>query len=528
MDKETKAHRARAQKAWGKRDEWNAVLTDVYDFVAPHRQSTRLNKSAPSQRTSRIFDNHAMTVAQRVTGRLLEDVFPSGEPLVALEPGVAITDEKDREEAFKECATHSDLINACFWQGGFDDAAAGMIFDGIISTGFMLALDGDAACPVKWVNVPHDEVAVDSGPYNRLHGFFWKSQWNRRKVMEAFPKGKFSDTFKRMAESKGEEEVTLCQDTIFDAKSGQWKLCVYLEGAREENIWTEEYDTCRWIAFRYFCLPGEDYGFGPVLMNLPLIKTLNKTTEIALKGAMLAAMGIYTMIDDGVFNPDTARLEPGALWKVARNGGPLGPSIARLPSATDANLNMVSIQDLRASISAGMNDQELPAEGGTPRSAAEIIERSRRLRINHSGAFARIVNDIFMAIIPATQEILVRQNVLKKTLKVDQLAVRMKVLSPLGRAFRARRAENFVDWLQVVGGVAGPESMRMVTPLEPSLVQLGRDMGVEEARLRPVSQQEELAQRVQEGVAAAMEAMQQQAAAGAPPPANGDPAQAAA
>lgn len=529
IDDATKAHRKRADKAWSTRNIWDKPLREAYDFVAPHRRSTRLTQSSPSAKVDRIFDNHAMTALHRVTGRLLEDVFPSGEPLIALEPGEAVP-EDDREDAFAECAAVSGAINSTFLHGGFDAAAAGMVTDGLICSGYMLALDGDASAPVKWVNVPQDEVAVDSGPYGALHGYFWKKLWPRRAIKEAFPKGNFERDFLDALTSKGEEQITLCQDTIYDAAKNIWRLRVYIETKKSgADIWTEDYQTCPWVAFRYFRLPGEDYGYGPILQNMPLIKTLNKTTELALKGAALAAMGIYTMIEDGVFNPDTARLEPAAMWKVARNGGPLGPSIQRLPNSTDPNLSMVTIQDLRLSISAGMNDQELPPDGQSPRSAAEIIERSRRLRSNHSGAFSRIVNDVFLAIAPRVQEILVRQGVLKKALTVDNLLVRMKVLSPLGRAFRARRAENWTEWAQVAAALGGPEALRMVTPLEPALLQLGRDMGVDERQLRPVSQQQELQARIQEAVAAAMEAMQKQGAAGAPPPpANGDPAQAAA
>lgn len=520
-------HLQRAKEAWSKRDRWNKVLLDVYEFVAPHRRSTRLVEGLV-QRSDRIFDNHAANALHRVVGRLLEDVFPSGEELIALEPGPAV-EEDDLDAARDEAAAISSAINITFWNGDFDNAVAGMVTDGMVSTGFMLMLKGDAQRFVRWVNVPMDEMAIDSGPYDEVHGFFWKRKWTYRAIKEAFPKGNFSRDFLDNEKGKGEDKVTLCQDTIFVPETGDalahWRFVVYLEGKDGEPfIWEEDFKTCPWICFRYFRLPGEDYGYGPVLMNLPTIKTLNKTTEVALKGAALAALGIYTVINDGVFNPDTARLEPGAMWPVARNGGPLGPSIQRLPPASDANLNMVSIQDMRLMISAGMNDQELPPDGQSPRSAAEIIERTRRLRKNHAGAFSRIVHDVFLAALPRVQEILVDLGVIEKAVRVDQLLVRMKVLSPLGQAFRSRQAEKDVQWLELVNAIGGPQALRMVTPLEKTLAEIGNDMGVAPDRINSVNEQQMLQQRIQEGVAAALEAMKKQGAA--PPPPNGDPAQA--
>jgi hypothetical protein len=523
----TTARRRRAKNAWSKRDQWNKVLSDVYTYVAPHRRSNRLAEGGVAAKTDRIFDNHASVTLARVVGRLMEDVFPSGSPFFALEPGPAVAKDDERDKARAELETISEVIHASFQNGDFDDAASGMFTDGLVSTGFMLVLKGDAACPVLWLNVPHDEVAVDSGPYSRLHGFFWKRKWTRRAISEAFPEGKFDEDFVAALDTdKAEELVTLCQDTLFDAKSKKWKLYVYLEKQRSEagEIHTEEFETCPWVAFRYFKLPGEDYGFGPVLMNLPIIKTLNKVAELALKGAALNALGIFTRIDDGVFNPDTARLEPGAMWAVARNGGPLGPSIARLDNSSDPNLNMLSINDMRMSVSAGMSDEQLPPDGQSPRSAAEIIARTRRLRQNHAGAFSRIVHDVILAILPRVQEILKELGVLRETVKIDNLLVKIKIVSPLGAAFRARRAETYAEWAQVALALGGPEALRMATPLERSLVEMGYDMGVPAAQLNSPSEQDMLAQRVREGVAAALERMKGKPQQ--PPPANGDPAQA--
>ncbi len=276
---------------------------------------------------------------------------------------------------------------------------------------------------------------------------------------------------------------------------------------------------------RIFRLPGEAYGFGPVLMNLPLIKTLNKVTEIALKGAVLNALGIYTRIDDGVFNPDTARLEPGAFWKVARNGGTLGPSIQRLPTATDPNLNLLVVQDQRQMIQAGMFDQQLPPDSQQPKSAAEVIARVKDLTQNFDGAFGRIVHDVILKIVPRVMELLHEQNILKgKRLQIDQLLVRLRVTSPLGVAFRAKQAENYANWTQACVAIAGdPGILHGVTPLTKGLAEMGDAMGVKaDLIFTPTEQQAiqaEVARQVQAALAAQAKAGQQ------PPPPNGDPQQ---
>jgi hypothetical protein len=67
------------------------------------------------------------------------------------------------------------------------------------------------------------------------------------------------------------------------------------------------------VAFRWLKLPGETYGRGPVAKALPDIRTANKVVELILKNASIAATGIWQAEDDGVLNPATIRLVPGAI-----------------------------------------------------------------------------------------------------------------------------------------------------------------------------------------------------------------------
>ena len=67
----------------------------------------------------------------------------------------------------------------------------------------------------------------------------------------------------------------------------------------------------------------------------------NKTLELLLKNASLAIAGVYTAADDGVLNPATLKIIPGAIIPVARNGGPQGESLRPLPRAGDFNVSAI-------------------------------------------------------------------------------------------------------------------------------------------------------------------------------------------
>jgi hypothetical protein len=518
-----KLRRKRAEKAWAIRDEWQAVLYDAYDFVAQHRLSTRLYKKTPGAFMLRMFDNTASVAWQKQTGKIQMDLFPPGEPWGMLEPGPAVEKSDNVDDFRKQLRAIDDMVDPIFFSGAFDAAIHETISDMLISTGALFIPKGDVNHPVHFVNVSFDEIALDAGPYNTIHGIFWKRKWARRALFEAFPNGKFTADFKAELETRGEELVEVSIDTIFDMAARKWTLSVYLMRETDDDIWTESRRSGYWLTPRQYRLPGQVYGFGSVLINMPITKTLNKAIELTLKGAAIAAMGIYTRVDDGVFNPDTARMEPAAFWAVARNGGPLGPSIAKLPVASDPNLANITIQDMRQMIQAGYNDQTLPPDGQSPRSAAEIIERVKRMGEDHAGFFGRLVHELALPLRRIVIEILFELGILKEHIEIDQLFAKLRIVSPMGSAYRARRAVNYLNFVQACNA-AEPGAAHVVTPIDDGLRQVGHDLGVCGGGYKIYTAEESAA--AQQKLAAAAAMAQQQGSPGAePPPPNGDPMQ---
>ena len=120
------------------------------------------------------------------------------------------------------------------------------------------------------------------------------------------------------------------------------------------------------IAFRWLKAPGEIYGRGPVMKALPDIRTANKVVELVLKNASIAVTGIWQAEDDGVLNPDTVKLVPGAIIPKAPGSAGLTPLAARARGGRLA-LHRVSQHDRAGA-------------AGRPRG-----ERRGRRRLRHSG-----------------------------------------------------------------------------------------------------------------------------------------------
>jgi hypothetical protein len=518
------AHKKRSDKAWTDRGDWWAIVRDCYDYVAPYRKSTDYTKDAPGSQNTRIFDGTLAQSWLRSTGRLQQDLFPSGEMFFDLQPGPAVAamgTSKDDVRAQYEILT--EQLQPVFLNGEWDAANFEMLGDTRISTGFMMIVDGDDYNPVRFVTAALEEVAIDKGPYGTFALLTFRRKWTYRNIRDNWPRGNFDPNFLTLLRDNPDSEVELRQDVCWDAARRVWIFRAYTEKCTA-FFHTEDSFECPWIVPREFRMPNQSYGFGSTLLQLPTAKTLNKTLEASLLAAALSLGGIFTQVDDGVFNPDQSRIGPGEIWKVARNGGVLGPSIARLDIPGNFNVANIVLQDLRMQIHAGMNDSQLPPDGQSPRSAAEIVERIKRLTSENAGSAGRLIHEAAQPVVRRAMEILWRRGALP-TRFTHPMLMQITIISPLAQAFKAARVKRVVDWAQIVQALGGQTKLEGMAALDTLLAEIGFDLGVPAHLIYTMDMRKQIAKTVQTLVTQALQAAaeQQQAAAAPPPAPNGDP-----
>jgi hypothetical protein len=245
---------------------------------------------------------------------------------------------------------------------------------------------------------------------------------------------------------------------------------------------------------------------------------VNLAQQLQLQTAAIVLSGIYTAVDDGVFNPSASPVAPGAFWKVARNGGVSGPSVVKLQDPR-IDLSQIIIKDLQIAIQGALLDATLPPDGAAVRSATEIIERVKKMASDYTGAFGRLVSEIVVPVIKRVMEIAYQRQLIATKVTIDQLLVRARVVSPLAQARQAREVEVITQGLQMVAAL-DPSLIPRLIQLEPALFEVLRAMGFPERIFTTAEQRAAIDQREAQAAAAA----QLMAAA----PAAKDAAQAAA
>lgn len=520
-EKAKDAHRRRAEAAWSVRDSWQQLLLDAYDFTAPTRLSTRYASRTPGARVNRMFDSTAMVSLMRFANRIAKDYF-SGD-WFALKTGALVErlDQDAKDQMAREAETLTRQAGHVFNAPEFKSALKETLIDTGISTGFIMVGRGDARRPVRFVTMSLDECAMDLGPWRDVAGVFFKREWTVRSVFEAWPNGQFEDQFRNRLETEPEVHVEINQDVTYDYAARRWKLLVYCKDY-ESYIHEETSRTCPIVTPRLFTLPGQVYGFGIVMLALPTIKTLNKAMELMLRAAALAMAGIFTRVDDGVFNPDTARIEPGAFWAVARNGGALGPSIQKLDPPGDIQLSGIVLQELRQQVQQVMEDVQLPPTENSPRSAVEVAERIKRSALDQTGAEV-LLAELGVPLVNRVLEILHDFKVIEDAVEIDGQILKMELASPAALAQQANPVQAIATWLQMIQAI-NPQMLHVMTPLDQTLAELGQSIGVPQHLINTKVDREE----VMKAAAGVVTPAVQNAInpPGPAPPPNGAPAQA--
>ena len=497
-----KARRNHAQK---ERDAIQPLLDEAYQYAIPFRKSTRRTGQG-EKRVDQVFDHTAIDSAFRFAGKVQQDFWPAGQENFEIEPGPLVMDQKERETLAETLAPVSKVAQAFFEDGDWDMAFHEMALDLSAGTGAILMNPTDDP-ELLWepISVPIEELLVEQGPNNKLAAIFWDRKMTVRVLFDTWPEGRFGKDLQDLHREKPEAELDVHVDTVYDRKKRRWHMLVWCN-KQDTILFSSQSRTCPWLIPRYFRVPGETYGRGPVMLAMPTIKTLNTTARLQLQAAAIAMLGIYTAVDDGVFNPDLAPLSPGAIWKVARNGGPSGPSLNRFPDPR-LDLGNLVINDMRMGVKATMMDQSLPADGAAVRSATEILERVKRLASDHLGAYGRLIKEVTIPAVKRVLELAYNRGLIRAEIPIDQLITKVRIKSPLSIAREAQRIEKIIQWLQMVLMILQDRAGR-VAHLEDALSDIGRQLGVPAQYIVTKEQREAMDEQEQQQMqaAAALEA----------------------
>ncbi len=430
--------------------QWRNIYEDAYRYALPMRNLyDGYYESAPGQdKMSRVFDSTAIQSTQRFANRLQSGVFPPQRNWCRLIPGEDIPKEQ-HTEAQTILDNYAERMFSILRQSSFDQAMGEFLLELAVGTAVMLIQPGDDVTPIRFTSVPTFLVSFEEGPHGTVDSVYRRIRKPFRLLDMEYPDINIPDEMAQRYAGDENENVDLIEATYYMKEDGTYCYQIIDESGQYELL-SRELKSFPWVIARYMKASNEIYGRGPVLTALPDIKSLNRSIELTLKNASLSIGGVFTAADDGVLNPSTVQILPGAIIPVARNGGPQGESLRPLPRSGDPQLSQIVANDLRQAIKRIMLDESLTPDNMSARSATEITAKLSELSQNLGSAFGRLINETMYPVVRRTLEIMDERGMIQLPLKVNGVQVKIVPTAPLAQAQNMERVQEVLQFAQIV------------------------------------------------------------------------------
>lgn len=452
----------RYKSANAHKDNWRSVYEDAYRYCLPMRNlhDGYYESNAPGQdKMSRVFDSTAIQSTHRFANRIQSGLFPPQNKWCRLIPGEEIPPER-RLEVQRVLDNYSDKMFGVMRQSSFDIAMGEFLLELAIGTACLLIQPGDEVTPIRYTAVPTFLISFEEGPFGTVEKVYRRMRKPFNVLDQEFPDIKIPQEISNRYKDNETEQIEIIEFSCYDKYTGKYHYQIVDESGNHELVY-RELSSFPWVIARYSKMSGERYGRGPCLTALPDIKTLNRVKELLLKNASLTIGGVFLAADDGVLNPSSVAIVPGAIIPVARNGGPQGESLKPLPRNGDPNLSQLIIQDLVTSIKRIMLDENIAPDNMSARTATQISHEISQLSQNLGSAFGRLINETMYPVVRRTLEVMNEMGMIDLPLSVNGLQVRIEPHAPIPMAQNMTKVQEVMQFLQISSQL-GPQAQMFV------------------------------------------------------------------
>ena len=454
----------RAEKARENWEMWRSIHQEAYDFAAPQRET--FNLYSDGQRKNRhIFDSTAVDGLVTFSNRLQGSLIPSWVQWMNLISGDEIPKEdiprtnqalENQTKIFFNAINHSNLsteITPAFTDLGIGTGAI-EIDEGDFSKGEILT----------FANVPLAELWPETPIRGKIENVWRQQEIEAGHIKHTWRFADLPDKLDDKAKKNPHSKEKILNGMLYNFKDSLYHQ-VIIHKETKTLLFTQKFSSKRLIVFRWHVTPGETFGRGPILQNMSDIRTCNKVKQFILENAAIQMAGMYTGVDDGVFNPHTVRIAPGTIIPVASNRS-AEPSLQALPRAGDIGLGGIVLEDLQNSIKKALLADPMGEISDPVRTATEQMIRMQEALKDRGASFGRLKTELIEPLVAAVVDILGSLGKMAK-LRVDGKEVTIKHQSPLAKAESIEDFQNSQLWFsmlaqlppELVGGTVKVEEL---------------------------------------------------------------------
>ena len=489
-------------------EQWRSIHQDAFEMSRPQVE-TFTKKAVGQHKGRRVYDSTAVEGVGKFASRLQAALTPPWMNWAEFVAGSEIP-EDEREKINEGLEQLAETFFAHIHHSDFSNQDNSANRDLSIGTGGLMFEQGDPLQnePLfKFTALPLAQLYLEPSTGARVETFWRQHEIEARQLPNLWPEGDFGDDLNKIIKDTPDTKVKVLDGVL---KNGLTYDQVVIYKPSKQVIFTQQYTTNPGIIFRWDVSPDETYGRGPIISKLDDILTVNKVVEFELKQAALAISPPLTAVDDGVFNPFTARIHPGTIMPVSSNAS-TNPTLGVLDVGGNFQISAEMKRELRDSINSALFVNPLGDITDPVRSATENLIRQQEMLKDAGASFGRLMTEKLRAIIVRGMEILANEGKVPP-IRVDGKEVDINFLSPIAKANDMEDFSNSQVWFSMVQQLP-PE----VGMLGANLAELPRYWGEKLGLPADLSSTaDEIEEAGQQIAAAAQQQLQQPGAEGEP------------
>lgn len=439
------------------------IHQETYDFTAPQRETFRFY--SPGQEKNRhVFDSTAVLGMQQFASRIKGSSLPSWKQWIQLQAGSDVP-EKEVININKALEEGTEMFFNALNHSNFDTEIAQSLIDMGVGTGAIIIDEGafNSGDLFKFTNVPLAELYPEKPADGRIRSAWRKQKIAVGKITQVWPDAELPSQLEKKIKKDPEAEEEILNGQLFNPKDGKY-YNVIIHQATNSMLFDQSFGSQRFIVFRWHVVPGEVYGRGPAMQALPDIRTLNKIVEFGLQSLALAVGGVFTGINDGIFNPNTVRIAPKTIIPVGSNNN-LNPTLRPLEMGGNPSLIQIEIQQLQDKINQTFFANPLGDLSDPVRSATENMLRQQEMLKNEGASFGRLKSELIEVLVEAGIDILKGLGRFPD-IAIDGEQVTIKHTSPLAQSEDLEDFQNVQIWMSTIAQLLGPEVMAGTVKIE--------------------------------------------------------------
>lgn len=494
---------------------WESQWQDIADYVLPRKNDIITDRSPGEKRNTFVFDNTGMVANELLAGALHSMLTSPNSYWFDLTTG----DQKlDRDDAVKFYLENCrNRMHVTMNNSNFQTEVHELYLDLCGFNTACMITEEDEKEVVRFNTKYIKEYFIGEDSKGRVNHILREWKWTSSHLVEAFGEENLPEKVIKSYHDGKQEKYRILHAVYPESmvpssvKTQKPWVSQYILVDLDHVIRVERFLENPYVVPRWAKASGEVYGRGPGITALPEVKTLNKMSEITLKGAQKVVDPPLQLPDDGFIMPIVVK--PGGL-NYYRSG--TQDYIRPIFNDTKIDFGFQAMEEKRKRVRESFYVDQLQLQQASYMTATEVMQRTEERMRLLGPLLGRMQSEFLSPLIDRVFGIMDRRNMFgtaPEVLKGQRVAVRFSsVIAKAQRVTDAQAIDRTVQTAlpfiqtqqEVVDNFNGDEALRIIAEIH------GLPGGILRTKKEVAAIREQRAQQQQAMMAQQQQAVEQQ------------------